>query len=96
MEKAFFFHTGLDQYAGVYASSLDDFCRKILAVNLGSIEFHLLRRDFESWFNYLGDKELAEKIGLIRGRGLFGEVLRKELYGIVKSRRDELVNLGRF
>lgn len=95
LEKAFHFYTELNQYAGVYANSLDDFCKKILTVNLGSIEFHLPRRDFESWFNYLGDRELAKRMSLIRGKGLFGEALRKELYDTVKSRRDELTSLSR-
>lgn len=95
LEKAFYFYTGPNQYVGVYANSLDDFCKKILTVNLGSIEFHLPRRDFESWFNYLGDIELAKRLSLIREKGLLGETLRRELYGTVKSRRDELKSLSR-
>lgn len=95
LEKAFHFFTGLDKYAGVHADSLDDFCRKILTIDSRSIEFHLPRRDFESWFNYIGDIELAKRMSLIREKHLFGETLRKELYNTVKSRRDELANLSR-
>jgi hypothetical protein len=95
LEKAFHFYTAPNQYAGIHADSLDDFCRKILTVDLDAIEFHLPRRDFESWVNYLGDTELAKKMSVIRGRDLFGEALRKELYDTVKSRRDELADLSR-
>jgi hypothetical protein len=93
-EKAFHFYEGLNRYAGVHASSLDDFCRKILTIDMESIRFHLLRKDFESWFKHLGDMELAKKVSLVREKKLFGEALRKELYHAVKSRRDELLNLA--
>ena len=94
LEKAFHFYEGLNRYVGVHADSLDDFCRKILTIDLESIRFHLLRKDFESWFKHLGDMELAKKVSLIREKELFGDALRKELYDAVKSRRDELVNLS--
>lgn len=94
LEKAFHFYEGLNRYVGVHADSLEDFCRKILKVDLESIRFHLLRRDFESWFKLLGDMELARKVGMVREEELFGEALRKELYDTVKSRRDELANIS--
>ncbi len=94
VEKAFHFYTGVDQYMGVYASSLTDFCEKIREINPKSIEFHVLRRDFESWLRGLGDQTLAEKIGYIRRMELSGEELRKKLYEAVKSRCDELASLS--
>jgi len=93
LEKAFHFYTGIDRYLDVYAKSLTDFCVKILEVNPESIEFHLLRRDFESWLQGLGDPELAEKIGLIRGMELSEDGLQKKVYETVKSRCDELASL---
>jgi predicted transcriptional regulator len=90
IDKAFHFHTGIGQYLGVYATSLSDFCSKIKTVNAKSIEFHVPRRDFESWIASLGDSELAKKIGAIRVAGLFGENLRHKVYETVKSRFDEL------
>jgi hypothetical protein len=78
---------------GVYARSLTDFCKKILEVNPESIEFHLLRGDFESWLQGLGDPELAERIGLIRRMELSEEKLRREVYETTKSRCDELASL---
>jgi len=93
LEKAFHFYTGIDRYMGVYANSLTDFCKKIMGVTPESIEFHLLRRDFESWLQGLGDLELAEKISLIHGMELSEEGLQKKVYETVKSRCDELASL---
>jgi len=90
IDKAFHFHTGVGQYLGVYATSLSDFCSKIKTVNVKSIEFHVPRRDFESWIGSLGDHELTRKIGAIRVSGLLGENLRQKVYETVKSRFDEL------
>ena len=90
IDKSFHFHTGIGQYLGVYATSLNDFCNKIKTVNIKSIEFHVPRRDFESWIESLGDSELAKKIGAIRVAGLGGENLRQKVYDALKSRFDEL------
>jgi len=92
-EKAFHFHTGINQYSGIYANSLNDFCDKIQKIDLKSIEFHVPRKDFELWVQGLGDLELAKKMGLVRGMGLSGENLRKKVYETVKSRYEELAKL---
>jgi hypothetical protein len=47
VERAFHFFTGIGNYAGVSATSLQDFCEKIQAINKQSIKFHLSRGDFE-------------------------------------------------
>jgi hypothetical protein len=93
LEKAFNFHTKINQYSGVHADSLKDFADKIKKIDLKSIEFHLPRRDFELWVRDLGDTELSRKIGLIRRASLSGDDLRKEVYETVKSRYEELVKL---
>jgi DNA-binding PadR family transcriptional regulator len=93
LEKAFHFHTGINQYLGVYANSLNDFCDKIQKIDLKSIEFHLQRKDFELWLRSLGDLELAKRMELIRGMNLSGEKLRKKVYETVKSRCEELAEL---
>jgi len=90
IDKAFHFHTGVGQYLGIYATSLGDFHSKLKTINVKSIEFHVPRRDFESWLESLGDSELAKKIGAVRVAGLFGENLRQKVYETVKSRFDEL------
>lgn len=94
LEKAFRFCRRIDEYLGVYANSLDDFRRKVQAVDLSSIEFHLFRKDFESWIkDGLGDSELASRIGVIRSMDLSGERLRQRLYETVESRCRELDGL---
>lgn len=92
-EKAFHFYEGMDQYLQVFANSLDDFCGKIQTVDVKSVEFHVPRRDFELWFQGLGDLELAEKMGQIRRMGLSGENLRKKVYETIRSRCEELKRL---
>ncbi|MFQ6064028.1 MAG: ArsR family transcriptional regulator [Candidatus Bathyarchaeia archaeon] len=94
VEKAFHFYTEIGKYMGVYANSLADFCEKIQEINPKSIEFHMLRGDFESWLQELGDSGLAEMIGMIRRMQLSGEKLRKRVYDTVKVRRDELASLS--
>ncbi|TET20759.1 ArsR family transcriptional regulator [Candidatus Bathyarchaeota archaeon] len=93
-EEAFHFYTGTDQYVGVYANSLNDFCDKIQTVNMKSIEFHAPRRDLELWLDSLGDLELAKIMGIVRRASLSGENLRKKVYESVKSRCEELTGLS--
>ena len=93
LEKAFHFHTEIDQYSGIHADSLKDFADKIKKIDLKSIEFHLPRKDFELWIRDLGDPELSKKIGLIRRASLSGDDLRREVYEAVKSRYEELAKL---
>jgi len=93
LEKAFHFHIGVNQYLGIHANNLKDFYDKIQKIDLKSIEFHVPRGDFEHWVHDLGDPELSRRIGLIRGTGLSGENLRKEVYETVKSRYEELAKL---
>ncbi len=94
-EKAFHFYRGVDQYLGTYATNLSEFCDKIQVVDAKSLEFHLPRKDFELWFLGLGDFELARKMSAIMKSGLLGEVLRKRVYEVVKSRCEELESLAR-
>lgn len=92
-EKAFHFYKGMDQSLQVFANSIDEFCGKIRTVDVKSVEFHVPRRDFELWFQGLGDVELAEKMGQIRRMSLSGEHLRKKVYETVRSRCEELKRL---
>ena len=94
-EKAFRFYRGMDNYLGIYATSLSDFCEKIRAIDLSSIRFHLFRKDFESWIREeLGDPELANSIGSIRTSDLSGETIRERLRETVESRCRQLEELS--
>lgn len=93
MEKSFHFYADIGKPLNIHATSLQDFCDKILKIDINSIEFHVNRGDFEAWFMDLGDIELARKTLLIREQKILGEHLRKRLYEIVKNRCEELAKI---
>jgi DNA-binding transcriptional ArsR family regulator len=93
LEKSFQFYADIGKPLNIHAASLQDFCEKILKVDIGSVEFHVNRGDFEAWFMGLGDVELARKTLLIKEQKIFGEELRQKLYEIVKSRYEELAKI---
>jgi hypothetical protein len=89
-EKPFHFYSGVGKPSSFYAHSLQDFCGKILKVNVECVEFHLNRGDFEKWFAALGDEELAKKMALLKEKKISGEELRGKLHEIVEFRFKEL------
>jgi hypothetical protein len=93
-EKAFHFYAGIGKPLGLYARGLQDFGDKILKVGLDSIEFHVSRGDFETWFAGLGDVELTRKTALLKEKGMTGEELRRRLHGIVENRCIVLAKLA--
>lgn len=93
IENAFYFYTEVDQPFGVPSDSLIDFCEKIRAIDIRSIEFHMARGDFESWIHYLKDIELEIRLRLIKEEKLTGEDLRGKLYAALKSRCDKLLEI---
>lgn len=93
VEKSFHFYAYVGKPLNIYAAGLQDFCDKIQKVDVGSIQFHINRGDFEAWFTGLGDVELARKTSLIKEQKLQGENLRKKLYEIIKSRCEELAKI---
>jgi len=92
-DKAFRFYADIGKPLNVYATSLGDFCDNIQKIDIGSVEFHINRGDFEAWFTSLGDLELARKTLLVREQKMFREELRKKLFEIVKKRCEELVKI---
>lgn len=93
VEKSFHFYANYGKALNAHAANLQDFAEKINTVDLGSVEFHTHRGDFEAWFNGLGDVELARKALLIREQKMVGDELRKKLYEIVKNRVEELAKI---
>jgi hypothetical protein len=93
IEKSFHFYVDIGKPLNIHAASLQDFCDKISKIEIGSIEFHLNRGDFEAWFMGLGDAELARKTLLLKEQKIFGEEIRKRLYEIVKNRCEELAKI---
>jgi len=90
VQEAFLFFTGLGQYTGEFAQSLDEFYEKICFVPSESLEFHLGRGDFGRWIReILGDEVLAERINRI-DKSTKGERLRARLRRTVKRRLNQL------
>lgn len=88
--KGFHFYTGVHEYTHMIAHSLAEFVDKVQKVNVKALEFHVPRKDFEHWFESLGDMEMTKRFGLIRNMHLHGEDLRTRMYEAVKHRLDEL------
>jgi hypothetical protein len=84
-KKAFHFYKDVDQPTNIFSDNLKDFYKKIKTLEIESIEFHMSRRDFELWFDYLGENELSKRLKLIWGTNLKGELLRKRIYYTVKN-----------
>ena len=93
-DKAFHFYADIGKPLNCCAKSLEDFCSKIQKISVDSIEFHLNRGDFESWFVGLGDLELAKKTALLKKKKLAGEELRTRLHEIVENRCIVLITVA--
>ena len=90
-DKAFYFFTSIGNYTGESAASLKEFAKKILQVNVKSLEFHLYRGDFERWIDEtLEDNVLAGKIKQLKGLKPIGIDLRDRLYLIVSKHHENL------
>jgi hypothetical protein len=93
-DKTFHFYAGLGKPLSLQACCLQDFCDKIPDVNSDSIDFHINRGDFESWFTAIGDVELAKKARLLKEKKIVGENLRKRLQDIVIKRCMALATMA--
>lgn len=90
-DKAFYFFTSIGNYTGECALSLDEFVKKILDVDVKSLEFHLYRGDFERWINgTLEDVDLTRKIKQLKSLKPIGIDLRDRLYLIVSKHYEGL------
>ena len=90
-ENAFYFFTSVGNYTGHRAMSLKEFANKIGEVEIGSLEFHLYRGDFEKWSaEVLEDSELTGRIRNLKHLDSFGDSLRDRLLFTVSKRLEEL------
>ena len=93
-DKAFHFYVDVGKPLNLHAHDLHELANNIGGADLESIHFHMFRGDFEAWFNWLGDQELAKKIALLKQKNVAGEDIRKKLHEIVEQRYIELANLA--
>lgn len=90
-DKAFYFFTSIGNYTGVWASSLGEFVKKIIDVDVKSLEFHLYRGDFEKWITEtIEDSALASKIRQLKALKPIGIDLRDRLYLIIFKHYENL------
>jgi mannose-1-phosphate guanylyltransferase/phosphomannomutase len=83
VDNAFYFCTAIGQYTGVMASTVEEFIRALRKVPIGSIDFHIKRRDFEKWARgVLVSYELADSFENLRRNDINGEPLRSGLIQI--------------
>jgi hypothetical protein len=85
-DKSFHFYASMGKPLNTHAHSLQDFCGKISKVSTESIEFHMNRGDFETWFAGLGDVELQKKTALLKEKKVVGDDLRRKLQEMVEKR----------
>jgi len=73
--------------------SLDEFFSALKTIEIGSIQYHIERRDFERWLSQVvGDDKLADQILTVNNsnKKLIGEALRKKLLAITARRLKHL------
>ncbi|GHF42273.1 hypothetical protein HNQ07_002144 [Deinococcus metalli] len=92
-DKQFCFRDALGRACG-QAASLWEFREALHMVATASLQFHLLRGDFEAWVSgVLRDEPLAGRLRKLAHAGLTGEVLRGQLVEVVDDRYAELERL---
>jgi hypothetical protein len=89
-DRAFYFYADLGRPLGAVASSLKEFGSLLKTVEVGSVEFHLKRGDFEKWVQMLGDGDLAKSLAKLREGGPTGDKLRAEIVRVVQTRVRQL------
>ena len=93
-DQAFNFYIDVDKPLNLHAHTLRDFANKIDKADLASVEFHVKRGDFETWFKGIGDEELAKKTALLKQKQPLGENLRRQLRELVEQRYLELLEIS--
>jgi hypothetical protein len=90
-EEGFNFYIDIDQPIKNTATSLERFAKELEVVDVKAVSFHFKRADFQKWVSkILEDSVLSRRLDKIP-KDIVGETLRKEIFEIVKARKDELV-----
>ncbi len=85
-DRPFLFHSGVGQYIGFTANTIEEMASLLSRVEVKSIEYHLYRRDFERWVRETFQANfLARQISELRKQGLRGRKLRMGLQETIKG-----------
>ena len=83
----FHFYTGFDQPSGFSAKSAKDFYEIVRRVDVGALDFHLYRGDFEKWIkSTLKDTMLGDEFANLKKATLKGEELRQSMLKVIAAR----------
>ncbi len=83
----FNFYFAVGNPMGVSAGSVKEFHTLVSKLNVVSVEFHLVRGDFENWFRTaVGDAAVADELAKIKKADLKGEDLRKAVVKALESK----------
>ncbi len=66
VEGAFHFYVNIDKPTNIMAQNLVQFRDELKMAPAESLMFHLGRGDFEAWFKFIGDAELARKTEILK------------------------------
>jgi len=89
-EQSFYFYNGVGSPSGEIARSLGEFINKIKIIDIGSLEFHMFRGDFDKWVMMLGDETLSQQIANLKLAKLNDENLRNRLLKVLRLRQGSL------
>jgi len=82
----FHFYIAVGHPTNLYACNAKEFLDQVLKIDSASLEFHIYRGDFESWFrNALGDASFADELSKLKKKNLHEEELRKALARAVEA-----------
>ncbi len=82
--------TGKENFTGAMTWSLKGFLGALKKADMGTLEFHNKRGDFESWAEHsLQDETLQEQLKKVRLSKVKGELLRKRLVAVAEEKFTE-------
>jgi len=96
VERGFTFFYEFARPTQLTVHSLEELHSSLKVVDVGSVEFHTERGDFERWVRHvIGDTILADRLRDIVNQKLYGEALRKKTANVIEQRIKELKTIAK-
>ena len=93
-ERSFYFYRDVGEPTGISANSISGFIDSIKIIEVASLEFHMIRGDFEKWIAMLGDETLSQQIINLNRENFHGEKMRNRMLQIMRLRLGFLRKLA--